>query len=107
MKTLRTLMVMMIGLSLLLAASTAFAGGKPRHGGYSHGAYPHGKTVYVDRNAYRYPVAPRDAWGYYPAYPHRVYDRRVYREYCVPYAPAYTYTPVYRPGWSFGFSFGW
>ncbi len=107
MKTLRALMVMMIGLSMLLAASTAFADGKHRHGGYSYGASHHGKTVYVDRYAYRYPVAPRYAWGHRPDYPHRVYDRRVYREYSVPYAPPCAYAPVYRPGWSFGFSFGW
>jgi hypothetical protein len=108
MKTLKTLMVVMIGLSLLLAASTAFADGKYRHGGYSYGAYHHGKNVYVDRHAYRYPVAPRYAWGYYPAYP-RVYARPVYRGYCAPYAPAYSYAPapVYGPRWSFGFSFGW
>jgi hypothetical protein len=106
MKTLKTLMVVMIGLSLLLAASTAFADGKYRHGGYSYGAYHHGKNVYVDRHAYRYPVAPRYAWGYYPAYP-RVYARPVYREYCAPYVPAYAPAPVYGPGWSFGFSFGW
>ena len=107
MRTIKTLMVMLIGLSLLLAASTVFADGKQRNGGYSYGAYHHAKNVYVDRHVYRYPVAPRYAWGHYPAYPYRVYDRRVYREYCAPYGPAYTYAPVYRPGWSFGISFGW
>jgi len=106
MKTLRILMVMIIGLSLLLAASTAFADGKYRHGGPSYGAYHHGKNVYVDRHAYRYPVAPRYARGYYPAYP-RVYARPVYREYYAPYAAPYAYAPAYRPGWGFGFSFGW
>jgi len=106
MKTLRILMVMIIGLSLLLAASTAFADGKYRHGGPSYGAYHHGKSVYVDRHAYRYPVAPRYARGYYPAYP-RVYARPVYREYYAPYAAPYAYAPAYRPGWGFGFSFGW
>ena len=117
MKTMKTLMVILIGLSLLLAAGTVFADGKQRHGGYYYGdqsrsktypgAYHHEKQVYVDRHAYRYPVAPRYAWGHYPGYPYRVYDRRVYREYCVPYEPAYTYGHVYRPGWSFGISFGW
>lgn len=109
MKTLKNLMVVIIGLSLLLAASTAFADGKYRHGGYSYGAYHHGTNVYVDRHAYRYPVAPRYAWGHYPAYPYRVYAPPVYRGYCAPYAPAYSYAPapVYGPRWSFGFSFGW
>jgi len=107
MKISKTLMVVMIGLSLLLAASAAFADGEYRHGGYSYKAYHHGKNVYVDRHAYRYPVAPRHAWGYYPAYPYRAYARPVYREYCAPYAATYGYAPVYRPGWSFGFSFGW
>ncbi|RPJ19869.1 MAG: hypothetical protein EHM26_06520 [Desulfobacteraceae bacterium] len=107
MKTLKTLMLVIIGLSLLLAASTAFAGGKYRHGGHSYGAYYHGKHVYVDRHAYRYPVAPHYRWGYYPAYPHRVYAPPVYRNYYAPYAPPYVYAPAYRPGWGFGFSFGW
>jgi hypothetical protein len=117
MKTLKTLMVMLIGLSLLLAAGTVFADGEQRHGGYYYGdhsqskaysgAYHHGKQVYVNRQVYRQPVAPRYAWGHYPGYPYRVYDRRVYREYCAPYAAPYAYAPVYRPGWSFGFSFGW
>jgi hypothetical protein len=98
-------MVVLIGLSLLLAAGTAFADGKYRHSGYSYGAYPHGKSVYMDRHAYGYPVAPRYAWG--PAYPYRVYARPVCREYCAPYAPPYAYAPVYGPSWSFGFSFGW
>jgi hypothetical protein len=105
MKTIKTLIVVLIGLSLLLAAGTAFADGKYRNSGYSYGAYPHGKNVYMDRHAYRYPVAPRYAWG--PAYPYRVYARPVYREYCAPYAPPYAYAPVYGPSWSFGFSFGW
>ena len=107
MKNLKILMVLMIGLSLFLAASTAFAGGKPRHGDYSHKAYPHGKTVYVDRHVYRYSVAPGCAWGYPPAYPYRVYAPPVHRQSCAPYAPAYPYGYAYRPGWSFGFSFGW
>jgi len=107
MKTLKTLMLVIIGLSLLLAASTAFADGKYRHGGYSYKAYHHGKNVYVDRHAYRYPVAPHYRWGYYPAYPHRVYAPPVYRNYYAPYAPPYVYAPAYRPGWGFGFSFGW
>jgi hypothetical protein len=79
MKTMKTLMVVLIGLSLVLAAGTALADGKYRHGGYSNGAYHHGKNLYVDRHAYRYPVTPRYAWGYDPAYP-RVYARPVYRE---------------------------
>ena len=107
MKTLKTLMVVMIGLSLLLAANTALADGKYRHGAHSYGVYHHGKNVYVDRHVYRYPVAPRSAWGYYPTYPYRVYAPPVYREYCAPYAAPYAYAPAYRPGWSFGFSFGW
>jgi hypothetical protein len=117
MKTTKTLMVILIGLPLILASNTAFAGGKLRHGGYSSGdhsrskvysgAYHHGKNVYVERHAYRYPVAPRYAWGHYPGYPYGVYHRPVYPEYCAPYAPPYAYAPVYGPGWSFGFSFGW
>jgi hypothetical protein len=107
MKTLKTLMVMIIGLFLILAAGTAFADGKHRQGAYSYGAYHPGKNVYVDRHVYRYPVAPRYARGSYQAYPYRVYAPPVYREYCAPYAPAYTYGHVYRPGWSIGFSFGW
>lgn len=109
MKTLRTLMVMMIGLSLVLAANTAFADGKQRNSGYYSGAYHQDKNVYVDRHAYRYPVAPRYAWGYYPAYPYRVYAPPVYRAYCAPYAATYAYAPapVYRPGWGFAISFGW
>ena len=107
MRTIKTLMVMLIGLSLLLAANTAFADGKYRHGGYSYKAYPHGNNVYVERHAFRYPITPRYAWGYYPAYPYRVYAPPVYREYCGPYAAPYSYAPVYRPGWSVGFSFGW
>jgi hypothetical protein len=107
MKTIKTLMVMILGLSLLLAAGTAFADGKQRHGGYYDRAYHREKNVYVDRHAYRYPAAPRYAWGYYPAYPYRVYARPVYREYCAPYAPPYAYAPVYAPGWGFAFSFGW
>lgn len=107
MKTLKILMVMIVGLSLVLAASSAFAGGKYRHGGPSYGAYHHGKIVHVERHVYRHPVAPRHAWGYYPAPPPRVYARPVYRGYCAPYAPAYTYGHAYRPGWSVGFSFGW
>jgi hypothetical protein len=106
-KTLKILMVVMIGLSLFLPASSAFADGKYRHGGTSYGAYHHGKNVYVDRHVYRAPVAPRYAWGYRPVYPHRVYDRPAYREYCAPYAAPYAYAPAYRPAWSFGFSFGW
>lgn len=107
MKTLRTLMVVMIGLSLLLAANTAFAEGKYRHGGYSYGAYPHGKTLHADRHACRHPAAPRYAWGYSPASPYRVYASPVYREYGVPCAPPVAYAPVYGPRWGFGFSFGW
>jgi len=107
MKTLKILMVMIIGLSLLLAAGTAFAGGQHRLGGCSSGAYSHVKNVYVDRHVQRYPVAPRYSWGYDPAPPPRVYARPVYRGYCPPYAPACTYGHVYRPGWGFGFSFGW
>ena len=107
MKTMKTLIILIIGLSLLLTAGSAFAGGKYRHGGPSYGAYHHGKTVYADPYVHRYPVAPRHAWGYYPAYPYRVYSPPVYREYCAPYAPTYGYAPVYRPGWSVGFSFGW
>jgi len=107
MKTMKIVMVIFIGLSLILAANTAFAGGKSRHSGYSYGAYHHGKQVYVNSHVYRYPAAPRYARGYYPAYSYRVYAPPVYREYCAPYAPAYTYGYAYRPGWSFGFSFGW
>ena len=107
MKTMKTLIILIIGLSLVLAAGTAFAGGKYRQGGHSYEAYHHGKNVYVDRYVHRYPVAPRHARGYYPAYPYRVYAPPVYREYCAPYAPTYGYAPVYRPGWSVGFSFGW
>ena len=107
MKTMKTLMILLIGLCLVLAASTAFADGKYRHGGPSYGAYHYEKPVNVNRHVYRYPFAPRYAWGHYPAYPYRVYDRPVYREYCAPYAPPYAYAPVYRPGWSFAFSFGW
>jgi hypothetical protein len=109
MKASKTLMVVMIGLSLLLAANTAFADGKYRHGGYSYGAYQHGRNVYVDRHAYGYAVAPRYARGYYPAYPYRVYAAPVYRGYCAPYSVPYAYAPapVYRPGWGFGISFGW
>jgi hypothetical protein len=109
MKTLRTLIVMMVGLSLLLAANTVLADGKYRHGGYSYGTYQHGRNVYVDRHAYGYAVAPRYAWGYYPAYPYRVYAPPVYRGYCAPYSVPYAYAPapVYGPGWSFGISFGW
>jgi len=107
MKVLRTLMVVMTGLSLVLAASTAFADGKYRHGGPSSGAYPYGKHVYVERHAYPVPVAPRYAWGYRPAYPYRVHVPPVHREYCGPYPAPYAYAPAYRPGWSFGFSFGW
>src|SRR5512137_1627974 len=108
MRTIKTLMVMLIGLSLLLAASTVFADGKQRNGGYSYGAYHHGKNVYVDRHVYGYAVAPRYAWGYYPAYP-RVYAAPVYRGYCAPYPAPYAYAPapVYGPSVSFGFSFGW
>ncbi|MCU0596622.1 MAG: hypothetical protein MUC98_14330 [Desulfobacterota bacterium] len=106
MKALKTMMVVMIGLSLVLAASTALADGKYRRGGSSYGAYAHGKSVYVDRHVRGYAVAPRYAWGYYPAYP-RVYAPPVYRGYCAPYAVPYAYAPAYRPGWSFGFSFGW
>jgi hypothetical protein len=107
MKALKTLMVVMIGLSLVLVASTALADGKYRHGGYNYGTYPHGKNVYVDRRVYRYPVVPRYGWGYGPAYPYRVYAPPVYRGYYAPYAVPYAYAPAYRPGWSFGFSFGW
>ncbi len=107
MKTTKTLMVILTGLSLILAANTAFAGGESRRGGHAYGAYHHGKNVNVNRHVYRYPVAPRHAWGYYPAYPYRVYAPFVYREYCAPCAPPYAYAPAYRPGWSFGFSFGW
>jgi hypothetical protein len=106
MKTLKALIVIMIGLSVVLAAGTAFADGKYRYAGHSYTAYPHGKHVYVERHVHRYAVAPRYAWGYYPAYP-RVYARPVYREYCAPYASPPVYTPAYRPGWSFGFSLGW
>jgi hypothetical protein len=108
MKVMKSLIAMLVGLSLLLAANTAFADGKYRHHGHSYGAYHHQKNVYVDRHAYRYPVAPRYAWGYYPAYP-RVHAAPVYRGYCGPYAPPYAYAPgpVYAPGWSVGFSFGW
>ena len=112
MKTLRTVMVVMIGLSLLLAASTAFAGGRYSPGGRDYRAYHHGKSVYADRHVRGYAVAPRHAWGYYPAYPYRAYAPPVYRgyyaPYAAPYAPyAYAPGPVYGPGWSFGFSFGW
>jgi hypothetical protein len=106
MKTLKVLMAVMIGVSLILTASSVFADGKYRHGGHAYGAYHHGKHVYVDRHVQRYAVGPRYAWGYYPAYP-RVYAPPVYREYCAPYATPYAYAPVYRPGWSVGFSFGW
>lgn len=98
---------MILGLSVVLAASTAIAGGKYGHGGPSYGAYHHGKIVYVERHVHRYPVAPAPAWGYYPAPPPRVYALPVYRGYCAPYAAPYVYAPAYRPGWSFGFSFGW
>ena len=107
MKTFKALMVAMIGLSLILAASTALADGKYRRGGPSYQAYHHGKNVYVERHAYGHAVAPRYARGYRPVYPSRVYAPPVYREYCAPYAAPYVYAPAYRPGWSFGFSFGW
>ncbi len=107
MKAMRTLIVVMIGLSLLLAANTAFADGKYRHRGHSYKAYYHPKQVHVERHVYRYSVAPRYGWGYGPAYPYRVYAPPVYRGYCAPYAATYGYAPVYRPGWGFGFSFGW
>lgn len=109
MKVMKALIVMLVGLSLLLAANTAFAGGKYRHGGYSYKAYHPGKSVYVDRHAYGYAVAPRYARGYYPAYPYRVYAPPVYPGYGAPYPPPYAYAPApaYGPGWSFGFSFGW
>lgn len=107
MKAMKSLIVMIVGLSLVLAAGTAFADGKYRHGGYNYGAYHHGKNVYVDRHAYRVPVAPRYARGYYPAYPYRVYAPPVYRGYWAPYAAPYAYAPAYRPGWGFGISFGW
>lgn len=107
MKTLKILLVMTIGLSLVLAASSAIAGGKDRRGGPSYGAYPHRNHVYVERHVHKYSLAPHCSWGYFPAPPPRVYAAPVYRGYCAPYPPPYTYGRVYRPGWSFAFSFGW
>ena len=45
MKTLKILLAMILGLSLLLAASTALAGGKCGRGGLSYGAYHHEQNV--------------------------------------------------------------
>jgi hypothetical protein len=108
MKAMKSLIVMLIGFSLLLAASSAFAGSRYSNGGHYYGAYHHGKSVYVDRHVRGYAVAPRYGWGYYPAYP-RVYAAPVYRGYCAPYPAPYAYAPApfYGPTWSFGFSFGW
>jgi hypothetical protein len=107
MKAMKSLIVMLVGLSLLLAANTALANGKYRHGGYNYGTYHHGQNVYVGRHVYRNPVVPRHGWGYGPAYPYRVYAPPVYRGYYAPYAVPDAYAPVYGPRWSFGLSFGW
>ena len=107
MKAVKSFVLILAGLSLLLAAGNAFAEGKVRHGGSPYGDHPRGRTLHGDRHACRHPAAPRYVWGYAPASPYRVYAPPVYRKSGAPCAPPVVYAPVYGPRWGFGFSFGW
>jgi len=106
MKTMKTLIILIIGLSLVLAAGTAFGRRQisPRRPFLR--SVSSRETAYADSLCAQVSGCPSHAWGYTRPTTGSMHPL-FYREYCAPYAPTYGYAPVYRPGWSVGFSFGW